>query len=294
MEAPKTLAELPLFSSEFLLCGVGIEQVVLISVQHSLRMRSVWIFGYGSLIWRPGFEYETSMVGHVKGFQRVFYQGNDRHRGNPERWGRVATLMDCEESTVWGRAFLVNIDEGATDCPLAYLDNRESKQGGYATLTTTFYPRAGHLSPVEALVYVALPNNSLYLGPRGYTDMAREIIASQGECGSNVEYVLNIADFMREEVYGIDDEHLFMLEMHILSELQHWTEHTPSFRDKVVSERSSCAKLVHAANSACDDGRTSQGCAAGAQNKQLQGGQAANGDDFTSSLLARKLRCVDI
>lgn len=56
----------------------------------------------------------------------------------------------------------------------------------------------------------------------------------QGECGSNVEYVLNIADFMREEVYGVDDEHLFMLEMHILSELQRWTDESQSFQAKVV------------------------------------------------------------
>ena len=39
---------------------------------------------------------------------------------------------------------------------------------------------------------------------------------------------------MRDEVYVIDDEHLFMLEMHILSELQHWTDDLPSFRAKVV------------------------------------------------------------
>ena len=43
---------------------------------------------------------------------------------------------------------------------------------------STRFHRATHQSPVEALVYVALPNNSLYLGPKAYPDMAREIVAS--------------------------------------------------------------------------------------------------------------------
>lgn len=50
-----------------------------------------------------------------------------------------------------------------------------------------------------------------------------------------MEYVLNIADFMREEVFGIDDEHLFMLEMHILIELANRAEEEQSFQAQLVS-----------------------------------------------------------
>lgn len=43
-----------------------------------------WIFGYGSLIWNPGFVYSECLTGYVRGFSRKFYQGNKTHRGTPE------------------------------------------------------------------------------------------------------------------------------------------------------------------------------------------------------------------
>lgn len=49
-----------------------------------------------------------------------------------------------------------------------------------------------------------------------------------------MEYVLNIAEFMRDEVWGVDDEHLFMLEMHIISELANQAEEEQSFQAQLV------------------------------------------------------------
>lgn len=45
----------------------------------------IWIFGYGSLVWKPGFAYKRSKVGHIKGYKRRFWHGDDFHRGDKEK-----------------------------------------------------------------------------------------------------------------------------------------------------------------------------------------------------------------
>lgn len=46
---------------------------------------SVWVFGYGSLCWNPGFEFSKCVTGYIRGYVRRFWQGNDSHRGTKEK-----------------------------------------------------------------------------------------------------------------------------------------------------------------------------------------------------------------
>ena len=56
-----------------------------------------WIFGYGSLIWSPGFEVDDSLSGYISGYKRRFWLANESHRGNLEYPGRVLDLYESDE-----------------------------------------------------------------------------------------------------------------------------------------------------------------------------------------------------
>lgn len=47
-----------------------------------IMKETLWIFGYGSLVWKPGFTYKNSKVGHITGYKRRFWHGDEFHRGD--------------------------------------------------------------------------------------------------------------------------------------------------------------------------------------------------------------------
>lgn len=174
----------------------------------------LWIFGYGSLCWHPGFEFEKSLTGHIKGFSRKFWQGNATHRGTVDKPGRVATLIEDNEGIAWGRAFKVH---GSSALP--YLERRECSLGGYLTQITTFYSRDGSHS-FPTLVYIATNSNEHWLGDAPINSIAKQITECSGPSGHNVEYLLRLADFMHDHLPDVHDEHLFSLEMIVRAKIK--------------------------------------------------------------------------
>lgn len=51
----------------------------------------LWVFGYGSLCWHPGFEFRRSVTGYVTGYARKFWQGNTTHRGTESQVSKLVT-----------------------------------------------------------------------------------------------------------------------------------------------------------------------------------------------------------
>lgn len=169
--------------------------------------RSLWVFGYGSLCWHPGFQHGASAVGHIEHYVRRFWQGNSTHRGIPGKPGRVATLVQEEGGITWGVAYELKGEDA-----LRYLENREVSLGGYTTAVVSFFPREAGLEPFPVLLYIATPANREWAGQAPMHEIATQITQCSGPAGHNVEYLLRLADFMREKVPEGYDEHLATLE----------------------------------------------------------------------------------
>jgi cation transport regulator ChaC len=163
----------------------------------------VWVFGYGSLIWRPGFPFEERRAAFVDGFVRRLDQGSPDHRGTPERLGRVATLVASPGQRCGGVVYRLSHETAAAT--LAALDVRE--QGGYERLDLTAHVQGG--GAVPAITWVATAENPYHLGEASLDAMVAEIRGAVGPSGANVEYVLALDRALRE--LDIVDAHVAAL-----------------------------------------------------------------------------------
>ena len=86
----------------------------------------LWLYGYGSLIWRPGdVVHSERRVVCAKGWRRCFYQGSTDHRGTPGAPGRVVTLQRDPAAVTWGVALRLPPPGPARDAVVDYLEVRE-------------------------------------------------------------------------------------------------------------------------------------------------------------------------
>ncbi|KAG0171362.1 hypothetical protein DFQ30_001117 [Apophysomyces sp. BC1015] len=191
------------------------------TVDSSVRVKQdgIWVFGYGSLIWKPPIHYE-SKVGHDNESNSI-QQHSEDHRGTPEKPGRVVTLIPSHEwvtiedthghnDMTWGVAFKIPSDDVETT--RAYLDHRE--KNGYTVHTVHVYTAANDKEPIvrDALVYIGTTNNEAYVGPAPMEAIAKQIHESYGPSGWNAEYLLNLAEALREISPDARDDHVFELE----------------------------------------------------------------------------------
>jgi len=175
-------------------------------------MKSIWLFGYGSLIWRPDFEFISSRIAWVDGWSRRFWQGSHDHRGVPQAPGRVVTLIPQQRERCGGMAF--EIDAILAKEIFAKLDYRE-KNGYDRCRAPLLFDDVSPVNPgaeehIEGVFYVANESNPAFLGPASAVEIARQISQSQGPSGPNDEYLRNLAMALRQ--HGITDDHVFEIE----------------------------------------------------------------------------------
>lgn len=143
----------------------------------------LWIFGYGSLMWRPGFSFVERHVARVHGYRRSFCILSHAHRGTVEKPGLVLGL-DRGGSCV-GVAFRVAIEN--RQATIGYLREREQVTGVY--LEKTVMAEIGSKGPVPAVTYVVDRTHCQYSGQLSDSEKLAFIRQGHGISGHNPDYV---------------------------------------------------------------------------------------------------------
>jgi len=162
----------------------------------------MWVFGYGSLVWNPGFDTVERVIARLPGYHRSFCMRSVHHRGTPEEPGLVLALDRTPRGTCSGVALRAAPDRA--DEVLAYLRERELVSAAY--LEKRLPIRLADGRSVEAVTYVIDPRHVQYCGTLELEEQARIIAAAHGGRGPNSEYLHNTFAHLRE--LGIDDPDL--------------------------------------------------------------------------------------
>lgn len=174
----------------------------------------LYLFAYGSLIWRPGFEYLGVRRGWVEGYERRFWQASHDHRGTPDQPGRVLTLVPVTGGRCEGMIYEIPI-QGCEEMLVA-LDERE--QDGYERVWLDAFSSIDN-GQLRVLTWLALEENPSWVGDEPEERTASIIANCHGASGSNLEYLSRLHDALNE--LEIKDAHVEALALRISDKYQH-------------------------------------------------------------------------
>ena len=163
-------------------------------------MHELWVFGYGSLMWHPGFVYVDRHKALLRGWRRRLCIYSHVYRGTAERPGLVLGLD-------WGGAcpgVAFRVDAALREPTVRYLRERELVTAVYLERTLPITLSDGRR--VTALTYVADRAHGQYVGPMERGEVLGLVRQGHGRSGDNAEYVLNTRDHLRD--LGIIDGEL--------------------------------------------------------------------------------------
>jgi cation transport protein ChaC len=156
-------------------------------------MQQFWIFGYGSLMWRPGFEFIRSEPALVRGYHRRLCVYSYVHRGTPEDPGLVLGLD--RGGSCHGIGFEIAPDKWYDT--IAYLRGREQVTSVYLEKRKTIR-LLRERKDVEAITYVVNRRHQQYAGVLDEERLLHHVRRGHGVSGACVDYVMNTVDHLRE------------------------------------------------------------------------------------------------
>ena len=176
-----------------------------IQSETELSKGDLWVFGYGSLMWRPGFEFIEQVPARLIGEHRALCVYSFDHRGTPEKPGLVLGLD--RGGACRGIAFRVAATRrhGTVD----YLRGREQTTNVYREVMRSVWLENEARQRVSALAYVVDRGHVQYAGRLSLTEQLRYVAQGHGRSGNNRDYVLSTVKSI--EAQGFRDPQLHQL-----------------------------------------------------------------------------------
>ena len=162
----------------------------------------LWVFGYGSLIWHPGFDFDDRRLAVLHGYRRAFCMTSIAYRGTPEAPGLVLALDADAAGSCAGVAY--HVPAATAAATHAYLRERELVSYAYVEAWLPVELDGGRT--IEAVAYVSNPEHPQYRGGLGLEAQADVIARARGPRGPNADYLFNTVDSLA--ALGLADPHL--------------------------------------------------------------------------------------
>jgi glutathione-specific gamma-glutamylcyclotransferase len=175
-------------------------------------MAELWVFGYGSLMWRPDFEFSERVPAALIGAHRSLCIYSFHHRGTHESPGLVLGLDEGGAC----RGVVFRVAPTNRDKTIAYLREREQITDVYMEAIRPVSLLDGSGREFEALCYVVDRAHPQYAGRLSTETRVRLVQSAVGRSGTNIDYVLNTVRHLEET--GIHDVELMALAAHLAAE----------------------------------------------------------------------------
>jgi cation transport protein ChaC len=170
----------------------------------------LWVFGYGSLIWRPGFEFVERIPARLIGEHRALCVYSFVHRGTPEKPGLVLGLD--RGGACRGVAFRVSAKKRSET--VAYLRAREQVTSVYREVMRSVWLEDDARQRVSALAYVVDRGHVQYAGRLSIAEQLRHVLQGHGQSGNNRDYVLSTVKAIEAEGFRDGSLHQLGLMLH--------------------------------------------------------------------------------